>query len=170
MAGNANSGKTKGAKDKQKRKPGSGTHPNSLKTLAEVRVPFKPGEIQNPLGIGGFQKGVSGNPSTELINNAKLNIRQKYMPRLPEVMDKLFEHLYDSDAKISVLAGKEISDRLIGRPTNVTEEGVEGNGIPSGRPSEWTQAQIVQFMLATRERLNTIKGENGDDVIEGKRE
>lgn len=154
----------KGAKDKTKRAPGTGTHPNTLMSIKQHAI--KPGQVLNPSGEGGFQKGVSGNPSTELINKAKLSIRQKYMSRLPEVMDKLFEHLYADDAKVSVTAGKEIADRLVGRPTSVTEDGVEGNGIPSGRPSEWTQAQIVQFMIATRERLNAIKGES--EVIEGK--
>lgn len=71
--------------------------------------------IRNPEGLGGFQKGFSGNPTGKQVGALKKRLRDTAGEHLDEMIQILLEHCRNPHPGVSMAALKEYFDRVLGR-------------------------------------------------------
>lgn len=154
-------GKTKGSKDKVKRKPGTGT---SLVTLAALKEHgIKRGEVINPTGIGGFVKGQVYAPHGVHNNKMRAEVKEQFSHLIPEAIGVLIRGMRDDDLRIALPAADKFLDRAMGKVVPMRED--EGDKVPEmpvGLPNEWTQQQMRQALSAMTAGMEKIRGQIED--------
>lgn len=143
-------------------------HYKALKPAIEPPIPQKHsiqvGQIINPDGKGGFQKGISGNPMGNL-SDFKREFRELAKADMPVMYNRLKEVILNCDDANVVLKGLMIFyDRTMGRIPVATEEDIE-KGLQLGDPSQMTAGDMRKQMGLMIEMMRSMIPK---DVIEGK--
>jgi len=103
---------------------------------------------------GTMMKGFSANPGGRPTNSIA-SLRERYLPRLDELMEELWELATNSQSEMVRLAAiREILDRLLGRPAVFVD-------------ATHTKVDIGQLYLAALKRANGAIDDDGGNSING---